>query len=219
MSVLRIIGRIILYSLAGIGTLTAACIFGAVMFFFLGREEPPQPDRIVLTIDLGREIVERERSDLLEALAKRRPLVLQDAIDAIRSASADDRVAGLVLDIGNAPIDLTDAQAIWRAVGSFRETGKFVYAFAESYGGLANGTVAYYLATSAEKIWMQPSGTLGLVGMAIEAPFMAGTLEKLDVMARHEKRHEYKGAGEMFMRSGFSPEARASLDSLLNSWM
>ena len=93
------------------------------------------------------------------------------------------------------------------------------HAFGESYGGLGNGTVAYYLASSAEKVWMQPSGTLGLVGVAIEAPFISGTLEKLEVETRYEQRHEYKGAGEMFVRSGFSPEARESLEGVLDSWM
>ena len=219
MSFLRVIGRIILYLLAGIGMLSAVVLIGLVTFVLSARDEPTSPDRIVLVLDFGQGVAERDHPNILEGLSQRRPLILHDALEAIRSAAGDDRVAGLVLDIGNAPINLTDAQAIRRAVGLFRKTGKFTYAFAESYGGLTNGTVAYYLATAAEKVWMQPSGTLGLVGIAIEAPFVASALNKLDVKTRYEQRHEYKGAGEIFVRSGFSPEARKSLKRLLNSWM
>ena len=219
MKILRVIGRVILYLLAGIGVVTAAFVIGVVTFTLTARDAPSPPDRMVLAIDLGRGIVERDRPDVFQTLTRTGPLVLRDTLEAIRAAATDERVAGLVLDIGSAPVTLTDAQAIRRAVAAFRASGKFAHAFGESYGGLGNGTVAYYLASAAEKVWMQPSGTLGIVGVAIEAPFISGTLEKLEVETRYEQRHEYKGAGEMFVRSGFSPEARESLEGVLDSWM
>ena len=219
MKVLRVIGRIVLYLLAGIGVVSAAFVTGVVTFALSARDMPPPPERMVLSVDLGRGIVERDRPDVLQSLTRTGPLVLRDTLEAIRAAAEDERMAGLVLDIGNVPMTMTDAQAIRRAVADFRASGKFAHAFGESYGGLGNGTVAYYLASGTETVWMQPSGNLGLVGMAIEAPFVAGALDKLDVKTRYEQRHEYKGAGEMFVRSGFSPEARESLDSLLESWM
>ena len=65
----------------------------------------------------------------------------------------------------------------------------------------------------------QPSGTVGFIGLAIEAPFFGDTLDKLDVARRVQQRHEYKGAGEMFVQRGFSEEARRSLKALIDSWM
>ncbi len=219
MKILRVISRITFYLLAGIGVVTASFVIGVLILALTARDAPPPPDRMILAIDLGRGIVERDRPDVFWRLTRTGPLVLRDTLEAIRAAATDERVIGMVLDIGGAPVTLTDAQAIRRAVAAFRATGKFAHAFGESYGGLGNGTVSYYLASAAETVWMQPSGTLGLVGVAIEAPFISGTLNKLEVETRYEQRHEYKGAGEMFVRSGFSPEARESLEGVLDSWM
>ena len=60
---------------------------------------------------------------------------------------------------------------------------------------------------------------IDFIGLAIEAPFFGDTLDKLDVARRVQQRHEYKGAGEMFVRRGFSEEARRSLKALIDSWM
>jgi len=213
---MRLIGRIFLYLLAGVGGLTLLLVTGLIVFAIFARDEPEAPDKIVLSIDIGGGVVERQEGGVLQGLGKRRGLVLRRAIDAIDAARDDDRVKGIVLDLDGG-LSIAHAQALRRAILAFRESGKFTRAYAKDFGG--NSTVAYYLASASEKIWMQPSGTLGLIGLAIESPFFATALENLDVKARYEQRYEYKGAGEQFVRSGFSPEARDSLQSLIDSWM
>jgi protease-4 len=213
---MRLIGRIFIYLLAGVGGLTALLVTGLIVFVLFARDEPAVPDEIVLSIDIGGGVVERQERGVLQVLGKKRGLVLRRAIDAIDTARGDDRVKGIVLNL-DAGLSIAHAQALRRAISAFRESGKFAHAYAKDFGG--NSTVTYYLASVFEKIWMQPSGTLGLIGLAIESPFFARALKKLDIKAHYEQRHEYKGAGEQFVRSGFSPEARDSLQSLIDSWM
>lgn len=216
---MRLIGRIFLYLLAGMGAVSLLVLVGVTIFAITVQDDEPVPDQVVLALDIGSGIIEQPSGQLLDGLGKSGGLILQDIIGALAAAKADERVKGVVLDIGEGGVAIAHAQAVRRAVLDFRKSGKFVYSFAESYGGLGNGTVSYYLASSADKVFIQPSGTVGVVGLAIEAPFIADTLGKLDVEARYEQRHEYKGAGEMFIRRGFSPQARESLSGLITSWM
>lgn len=219
MSILRRIGRIFLYLLAGFGGLSLVLIGGLIVFGLLAREEVETPDKIIVSIDLSGGVVEREKAGILSGFNQHRGLVLRKTVTTIDQAERDPRVKGLVLELGTGNLSIVHAQALRRALLKFRESGKFVHGFAQDFGGTGNGTVSYYLASAADRIWMQPSGTLGFIGLAVEAPFFAGALEKLDVKVRNEQRHEYKSAGESFVRSGFSPEARESLQGLVNSWI
>ncbi|MBO88105.1 MAG: signal peptide peptidase SppA [Rickettsiales bacterium] len=216
---MRLIGRIFLYLLAGLGTLTVVTLVTLVVIVFQMGEREPLPDKIVLLVDLARGVSESRTSDLSFGLASKEGPSLRHVVDTILRGAEDDRVKGLVLDIGGARISVAHVQALRRAVLSFRKAGKPTFAFAENLGGLGNGTLAYYLASAAEKVSMQPSGTVGLIGLAVEAPFFSDALDKFDIARRVQQRHEYKTAGEMFVRRGFSDQARHSLTKLINSWM
>ena len=175
---MRLIGRIFLYLLAAVGGLSVLLVTGLIGFVFFARDEPVVPDKIVMSIDIRGGVVERQERGLLQGFGKKRGLVLRHAIDAIDTARGDDRVKGIVLNLDGG-LSIAHAQALRRAISAFKESGKFAHAYAKDFGG--NSTVAYYLASASEKIWMQPSGTLGLIGLAIESPFFAPALEKLDV--------------------------------------
>ncbi|MDP7392055.1 MAG: signal peptide peptidase SppA [Alphaproteobacteria bacterium] len=216
---MRLIGRIFFYLLAGIGTLTAVTVVTLIVIALQAGEREPLPEKIVLMVDLARGVSEGHAAELPFDLGSKDGPLLRDVLGAIARGADDDRVEGLVLDIGRARMSVAHVQAIRRAVLKFRESGKFAYAFAEDLGGLGNGTLAYYLASAAEKVSLQPSGTVGFIGLAIEAPFFGDTLDKLEVARRVQQRHEYKGAGEMFVRRGFSEEVRRSLEALIDSWM
>ena len=218
MQIFRRVGRIIIYIFAGFGVVTLT--FASVLVFnFFFSEEVPLPDSIVLSIDIGGGIKEQQSGNLLDSFQANQGVVLRDLVTSISAASDDERVKGLTFEIGNAKVSVSDAQALRRVLSKFRASGKFVYAYSESYGGFTNGTVQYFLASIADEVWMQPSGMLGLVGIALEAPFVTSTLQKLKIKAHYEQRHEYKGGGDMFVRNGFSPEVRKTLQGLIDAWM
>ena len=103
------------------------------------------------------------------------------------------------------------------AVEDFRASGKFAVLFTEDLGGIGGGTMQYYLASGFDEIWLQPSGGVGLIGMAIEVPFARGLLDKLEVEPRFGQRKEYKSAVESLTRSSLSEPARENLQALLDS--
>ena len=85
-------------------------------------------------------------------------------------------------------------QEIRDAVMRFRESGKPAYAFAETFGEFGPGNGGYYLATAFDRIYLQPSGDVGLTGMIYESPFVRGLLDKLHVTPQLDQRMEYKNA-------------------------
>ena len=105
-------------------------------------------------------------------------------------------------------------QEIRRAVEQFRDAGKLTVAWAETFGEFSAGNVPYYLATAFETIYLQPSGDLGLTGIAMERYFLRGTLDQLGVDFQVAKRHEYKNAAEQLTERSFSGPAREATERM-----
>ncbi len=133
------------------------------------------------------------------------------------AAGRDERVVGLAVHLGGFRPDLATVQELRTAVAAFRAEGKPTRLFTEDLGGLGGGTAGYYLASAFDEIWVQPSGGVGLIGLAVELPFAGGMLEKLEVEPRFGQRHEYKSAVESMTRAGMSDPARENLQALLES--
>ncbi len=217
---MRRVGRVILYVLALIGALFLGAILAlAVLAARLEGAPVDLPDRIVLWMDLNTGLVEGPRPRLFGRLARPRENVLEDVIEALASAQRDPRVEGFVVRLGRSGIAVAQAQELRAAVAAMRAAGKRTVAFADSFGSIGNGTIDYYLAAQFDEIWMQPSGELGLIGLAIEMPFFRGALDALGIEPRLEQRHEYKSAVEVLTRKGFSDAARESLQRLVDSWL
>jgi protease-4 len=122
-----------------------------------------------------------------------------------------------VVKVGGSRIGLAKVQELRAAIGDFRKSGKLAVAWAESFGDFIHGNVPYYLATGFDKIYLQPSGTLGLTGVAIEQVFLHGALEKLGIGVESAKRYEYKSAPDQLTESGFTEPAREAAARLAES--
>ena len=75
----------------------------------------------------------------------------------------------------------------------------------------------YYLATAFEKIWLQPSGDLGLTGIAVERVFLRGVLDKVGRLIQVAKRQEFKSAAEQLTERQFSAPARQATERMTES--
>ena len=146
---------------------------------------------LILELDLTDGIAEGPPADPLSALLTMRRTRLQDLLDGLRRAAGDDRVRALVVKVGGSRIGLARIQELRAAIGDFRQSGKLAVAWAESFGDFVRGNLPYYLATGFDRIYLQPSGTLGLTGVAVEQVFLHGALEKLGIDFESAKRHEY----------------------------
>jgi protease IV len=169
---------------------------------------------LILELDLTEGIAEEPPADPVSALLTMRRARLADLVDGLRRASGDERVKALVAKVGGRPVGLATVQEIRRAVEEFRRAGKLTFAWAETFGEFSAGNVPYYLATAFETICLQPSGDLGLTGIAMERYFLRGALDQLGVDYQVAKRYEYKSAAEQLTERHFSEPAREETERL-----
>jgi protease-4 len=172
---------------------------------------------LILELDLTEGVGEARPADPVSALMNRNRPVLADILDALKRARDDHRVVALIARVGGKPIGLAVVQELRRAVTEFAAAGKATVAWADSFGEFSAGNVQYYLATAFGDIWLQPSGDLGLTGIAVERVFVRGALDKLSVDFQVAKRHEYKSGAEQLTERGFSGPARQATERLTES--
>jgi protease-4 len=172
---------------------------------------------LILELDLSDGIAEEPPTDPLSALAAMRRPRLADVLDGLRRARTDDRVRALVAKVGGQRMGLAQVQELRTAISAFAGAGKLAVAWAETFGDFSPGNVPYYLATAFDRIYLQPSGDLGLTGISVQNWFYRGALDKLGVEFQVGKREEYKSAAERFTEQGYSGPAREALQRMAAS--
>jgi len=180
-----------------------------------GRRRARQP--VLLELDLSRGLLETGPADPLSALRARGIPTLRGLVEQLRRATDHDQVVGLVAQVSGDALTPSQADELAEAVESFAASGRATVAWTESFGEMGAGTTAYRLAVAFDTIWMQPSGQLGLTGVATRGVFLRGLLDRLGVEPQIGQRHEFKNAGDMFMRSSMSDAQREALQQLTSS--
>ena len=180
----------------------------------VSRLRQRQTAPLILELDLTDGIGEGPATDPLSAIMSRRKLRLPDVIEGLRRARQDDRVRALVVKVGGGRIGLARMQEIRAAVAAFRESGKLSVAWSETFGEFTHGNVPYYLATAFDRIYLQPSGSVGLTGVAVEQLFLHDALAKIGVAFQSAKRYEYKSAADNLTERGFTGPAREANERL-----
>jgi protease-4 len=178
---------------------------------------PHRAPPLLLELDLTRALVETEPEDPVGKLRSRGRPRLKATLRALHEAGADPRVVGLIARVGDIAMPIAIAQELRDAVTVFAASGKPAVAYAETFGESANGVVPYLLATGFSEIWLQPSGELGLIGVAAEVTFLRGALDKAGIEPQLDKRYEYKNAADRIMNDGFTEAHRESMDRLAES--
>jgi protease-4 len=141
-----------------------------------------------------------------------RAMALRDAVAAIHRAAEDPRVAGLIARVQLAASPVGAVQELREAIVAFSAV-KPSLAWAETYPG----TLSYYLASAFGEVWMQPSGSVGLVGFASNATFLRDALDKVGIEAQIVARGEYKSAANVFTEDGFTDAHREAVTRMLES--
>ena len=172
---------------------------------------------LILELDLTEGIAEGPPQDPVSALLTIRRTRLPDVLEGLKRASTDDRVRALVVKVGGSRIGLAEIQELRAAVADFRLSGKLTVAWAETFGDFVRGNLPYYMATGFDRIYLQPSGTLGLTGVAVEQVFLHDALEKVGIDFQSAKRYEYKSAADQLTETGFTGPAREAAARLTES--
>ena len=136
---------------------------------------------------------------------------LDDYLIAIREAATNDDVDGIYIESGVLDSDYATLQALRRALVEFKKSKKFIIAYADSYT-----QAGYYVASVADKVYINPSGMLEWRGIASQPVFYTGLLEKLGVKMQVFKVGTYKSAVEPFILKGMSDANRAQVSSFIS---
>jgi protease-4 len=173
--------------------------------------------KLLLELDLTTPLVEAEPDDVLGKLRARQRPRLRTVLRTLHEAGRDRHVCGLLVKVGGGALPWATVQEVRAGLLAFGGSGKPVVAWAETFGEGGNASADYLLASAASRVWLQPTGELGLLGVAAETTFLRGALDKLGVEPQLDKRHEYKNAADRIMRHDFTPEHREAVDRMVQS--
>ncbi len=201
-----------------IGVLTGIILAGLVLVIVvfaavrLSERPPSVAGRSTLILRLDGEIPERAPVTIpLPFFEERTPLTMSDIWDILRKAEADDRIKAVVLMPEGVRTGWAKLEEIRGLLQRFRKTGKPLVAFLRTPSARD-----YYLATAADRIYLQPEDFLDLKGLRAELVFFRKTLDKIGVEVEVEHAGKYKDFGDMFTRTSMSPETRLVLNSILD---
>jgi len=192
-------------------------IIGAMVSSMTADKETVVSDNSLLHIDLQHQITERTIPDPFEELdvpgfTTTKSFGLNDILKGIEGAKNDNRIKGIYLDLSAVSASFATLQEIRDALLDFKTSGKFIVAYSEGYTQRA-----YYLASTADKVYVNPEGTIDFRGLASQTPFIKGTLDKLGVEMQVVKVGTFKSAVEPFILDRMSEANRQQVTSFLGS--
>ena len=136
----------------------------------------------ILRVDLADNIVESPAVNPFAgmdftSMQQSRSLPLLKVLRAIETAATDDRIKGIYLNFsGGGSVSTASIEEIREALVEFKKSGKFILAFNDSYS-----QAGYYLASVADKIYLQPEGSFGWMGLSMPTIFFKGAMDKLGI--------------------------------------
>ncbi|MCZ2489532.1 signal peptide peptidase SppA [Aquirufa antheringensis] len=176
-------------------------------------------DNSVLKLDLNRPIVENATTEdnpfaALTDLYFAPPenLGLIQVLSALERAKVDPKIKGIYLDASFPIAGYAQLSEIREAIQKFKKSGKFVYAYANSYT-----EKGYYVSSVADKTYLNPNGLLDFNGISVQYTFYKKALDKLEIEPLVFRVGTYKSAVEPFIREDMSEENKAQTSSFLQS--
>lgn len=216
--------------LAGLLAFVVGSVLSSFLWFILligivavmgGSKTVAVPSHSILKIDLAEPLTDAPSTDPMAgfdimSMSMTPQLPLYKALCAIDAAAADDRIEGIYLRMNGAGgfESLAVLEELREALVGFKESGKFIVSYNESYG-----QGGYYLASAADKIYLQPQGGMDWSGLSQEIMFYKGLLDKLGVKAEvfRPTACKYKSAVEPYILDKMSPANREQMQQLANS--
>jgi protease-4 len=212
-------------------SLVSTILFAVVFFFLMGGVigsllETPKPKiglNSFLVVDLTMNLTDRPGGLTFEDVAEQalteevKPLQLHllEVLDAVKKAKKDPRIAGILIEGSFQPQDYGCGYATIRemidGLDDFKSSGKPVIGFCHSPTQLD-----YLVYSACDELYIDPSGTLLLNGLASQDLFLGDTLKKYGVGVQVVRTGRYKGAVEPFTSTGYSPENREQIQRLLD---
>ena len=212
---LAVFVALILFSV--VSGIISVAMLGA--FAAIGTAETQLKENSVLEIKLSGTLTERVSEDLFELEAvlltideTQTLLGLNEIRASLDKAADSDQIIGVYLNCGSLTASPASAQELRTLLENFKtESGKPIYAYGDNYS-----QAAYWVASVADTMFLNPQGTIGLVGMATQIPFFRQALDKLGVKMEIFKVGTFKSAVEPYILDEISEPNRLQNEKMLN---
>ena len=174
----------------------------------------------ILKVDLADNIVESPAinpfaSMNFSSMQTTRSLPILKVLRAIETAATDERIKGIYLNFeGGGAISAAALEEIRDALVAFKASGKFILAYNDGYS-----QIGYYLASVADKIYLQPEGSFSWMGLSMPTIFYKGALDKLGITCEVFRPTvcKYKSAVEPYILEKMSPANRKQMEEIVAS--
>lgn len=195
-----------------IGTVT---LIGSIAT--MGTTPPSEPlkSNTILHLKMEGELQERTIDDpwaMLLSDNNTPSMGLDDHIAAVQRATKDNKVAGIYMDMGAMSGGYASIDALRNELRAFKESGKFIVAYGDYYT-----QKAYYLASVADTLIVNPVGMIDFRGLASSPMFYTRTLEKLGIEVQVFKVGTFKSAVEPFTNTSMSAANREQVEGYMGS--
>ena len=168
----------------------------------------------VLVLKLQGDLQEQAQDDVLGQLTGNTFNSLgMDAISsAIKKAKVNKDIKGIYLETGILSADVAQLQELRDQLVNFKKSGKWIVAYSDNY---TQG--CYYLATAADKVYINPEGSINWHGIGSQPMFVKDLLAKFGVKMQVIKVGKYKSATEMFTEEKMSDANREQTQRYIQS--
>lgn len=191
-------------------------IIGAIISSASSDQEVVVKSNSVLFLSFDYEITERSEANPLGSLNlpgyTTKSIGLDDILERIRYAATDGNIKGIYIDAGSIGTGFASLKEIRDELQTFKKTGKFVVAYNAGYN-----QKAYYVASIADKVYVNPQGTVDFRGLASSTMFYKDLLDKVGVEMQIVKVGTFKSAVEPFFLNQMSDPNRLQVSSYLGS--
>jgi len=203
-----------------LGTLVAmvAVILGIIMIISMsGGDEITVKENSVLKLDLDAPIIETEKEDPFAGIPffgtpAPRPVGLAQLRQTIEHAKTDPNIKGILLSVAFPRAGYSVIEEIRQSLIDFKSSGKWVIAYSE-----VMTEKGYYLASAADKVYLNPEGELEFNGLAVEISFFKRLFDKLEIKPEVFRVGEFKSAVEPFLLEKMSDANRLQLTEMIGS--
>ncbi|MBQ5506597.1 MAG: signal peptide peptidase SppA, partial [Prevotella sp.] len=206
-------------------TVVGLILFGIILTFFgilsivgmitSGQSTTNVSKNSVLVLKLDGLLEEQVGVNIMNTLnGSTNSLGLQETLSAIKKAKENENIKGIYIEGGMLAADGASLQEIRNALVDYKKSGKWVVAYADTYS-----QASYYVASVADKVWLNPSGELDWHGFSVTPMFFKDVLNKFGVKMQTIKVGKYKSATEMFTEDKMSEPSRQQTEAYINgSW-
>ncbi len=210
-------GKYVLATIVGtIATSVIVVILGLMSVVGIvasGESTKSVTDNSVLTLNLNGVISETASTDIIGQLTggEANQMGLNDILSAIKKAKEDDKIKGIYIEAGFMQAGVGTLLEIRNALEDFKTSKKWIVAYGDTYS-----QSTYYIASLADKIYLNPNGELDLHGIAAQTMYVKDLYAKFGIKYQVIKVGKFKSATEAYTEDHMSDANREQTTRMVN---